>query len=106
MPLRLERITFFISSATGMLTHSCNFDALLLPLTFLQTFGFTSSLNTLGLMLFSLLLNPDFLTAHLFYSFMFSDFLIFNLTAEWDAYCHVISHGDDRNKINTILPLE
>ena len=21
-------------------------------------------------------------------------------------YCHVISHGDDRNKINTILPLE
>ena len=20
--------------------------------------------------------------------------------------CHVISHGDDRNKINTILPLE
>ena len=23
-----------------------------------------------------------------------------------DQYCHVISHGDDRNKINTILPLE
>ena len=21
-------------------------------------------------------------------------------------YCHVIAHGDDRNKINTILPLE
>ena len=21
-------------------------------------------------------------------------------------YCHMISHGDDRNKINTILPLE
>ena len=23
-----------------------------------------------------------------------------------NIYCHVIAHGDDRNKINTILPLE
>ena len=24
----------------------------------------------------------------------------------YHSYCHMISHGDDRNKINTILPLE
>ena len=28
------------------------------------------------------------------------------MSNELNAKCHVIAHGDDRNKINTILPLE
>ena len=48
----------------------------------------------------------NFLLVSTLQNYFFVNQVIYSMIAYFSYSCHLISHVDDRNKINTILPLE